>query len=56
MCLWQATSQLLPKIDLEAKYGKLSNEERVFNDSDNYSIMLKINVPLFSGFEDYNTI
>lgn len=52
----QAKSQFLPKLDLEARYGKLANDEKVFNDKDNYSVMLKFNVPLFSGFEDYNSV
>lgn len=43
-------SQFFPKIDLEAKYGILSNEEKVFNDKNNYSLFLKFNLPLFSGF------
>lgn len=52
----QAKSQFLPKLDLEARYGKLANDEKVFNDKDNYSVMLKFNLPLFSGFEDYNSV
>lgn len=49
-----AESNYLPKLDLEAKYGKLANEEKVFNDKTNYAIALKVKIPLFSGFEDYN--
>jgi len=52
----QAKSQLLPKLDLEARYGKLATDEKVFNDRNNYSVMLKLNIPLFSGFEDYNAV
>lgn len=52
----QAKSQFLPKLDLEARYGKLANDEKVFTDNNNYSVMLKFNVPLFSGFEDYNSV
>lgn len=52
----QVTSQLLPKLDLEARYGRLANDEKVFDDKDNYSVMLKLNIPLFSGFEDYNSM
>lgn len=52
----QARSQFLPKLDLEARFGRLANDEKVFNDKDNYSVMLKFNVPLFSGFEDYNSV
>lgn len=52
----QAKSQFLPKLDLEARYGKLANDEKVFNDNTNYSVILKFNLPLFSGFEDYNSV
>lgn len=52
----QAKSQFSPKLDLEARYGKLANDEKVFNDNSNYSVMLKFNLPLFSGFEDYNSV
>lgn len=49
-----AKSGFLPSLDLEAKYGKIANEEKVFNDSNNYSVMLKLSVPLFSGLETMN--
>lgn len=52
----QARSQFLPKLDLEVRFGRLANDEKVFNDKDNYSVMLKFKVPLFSGFEDYNSV
>lgn len=44
-------SGYLPSVDLEAKYGKIATEERVFTENNNYSFMLKISVPLFSGLE-----
>ena len=47
-------SGYLPSIDLEAKYGKIANEEKIFADNNNYSVMLKLSVPLFSGFETMN--
>lgn len=46
-----AFSGFLPKLNFEAKYGKLASEEKVFQDSDNYSLMLKVTIPIFSGFE-----
>lgn len=46
-----AKSGFLPSVDLEAKYGKIANEERVFSESSNSSIMLKFSMPLFSGLE-----
>jgi outer membrane protein len=49
-----AKSGFLPAVDLEAKYGRIANEERVFSDNNNYSVMLKVSVPLFSGFETIN--
>lgn len=52
----QSVSEFLPKLNLEARYGKLSNDEKVFNDNDNYSIMLKLNIPLFSGFADSHSV
>lgn len=50
-----ARSELLPKVDLEARYGKLAIEEEVFDDKNNYSLQLKVSVPLFSGFENLNS-
>ena len=32
----------------------MANEEKVFNNKTNYAIALKVKIPLFSGFEDYN--
>lgn len=52
----QAQSQFLPTLWLEARYGKLANDEKVFNEHDNYSVQLKLNIPLFAGFEDYNAV
>lgn len=49
-----AKSGFLPSLDVEAKYGKIANEERVFSDHDNYTVMLKLSVPLFSGLETMN--
>ena len=49
-----AKSGFLPSVDLEATYGKLANEERVFAGNDNYSVALKVSVPLFSGLETLN--
>lgn len=49
-------SLLLPKLDFEARFGKLSNEEQVFNENNNYSFRLKFNIPLFSGFENTNSL
>lgn len=51
-----ALSQFSPKLDLEAKYGKLASEETVFDKNDNYTVSLKLSIPLFSGFSDYNNL
>jgi outer membrane protein TolC len=48
-----AKSTYLPKLDLEAQYGKIANEERVFDNTNNYRFFLKLNIPLFSGFQSY---
>lgn len=45
-----------PQIDIEGRYGKLASEERVFNDNDNYSISLKVKIPLFSGLTTTNEV
>lgn len=42
-------SGFFPRIDMEGKFGRIANEERVFSDKDNYSLLLKVNIPLFSG-------
>ncbi len=49
-----AKSGFLPKINFQAKYGKLANEESVFDDNNNYSVALMLSLPLFSGFSDVN--
>ncbi len=49
----QATSQFLPRLDFEAKYGKLASEEKSYKETDNYTLALKVKIPLFSGLEDY---
>lgn len=49
-----AKAGFLPSVGLEATYGKLANEERVFSGNDNYSVGLKVSVPLFSGLDTLN--
>ncbi len=44
-----AQGQFLPEVNFEATYGKLANEERVFEENNNYSFFLKFKLPLFSG-------
>lgn len=51
-----AVSQFLPKLDFEAKYGKLASEETVYEENNNYTVALKLSIPLFSGFTDYNSV
>lgn len=51
-----ARSGFLPKIDLQAKYGKIANEEKVFSENNNYSVGLTVNIPLFSGFSSANEL
>lgn len=49
-----AKSDFLPSVDFQATYGKLANEERVFDRNDNYAVALKVSIPIFSGFETLN--
>lgn len=44
-------SDYLPRVDLEGKYGKLANEERVYQQRDNYAVALKFSIPIFSGLD-----
>ncbi|MBN8537590.1 MAG: TolC family protein [Deltaproteobacteria bacterium] len=52
--LRMAQSAYFPKIDLEAKYGKLYNEEKAYSQNNNYLLVLKFSIPLFSGLETQN--
>lgn len=49
------SAELLPRLDIEAKFGKLSNEEKIYQDNDNYSVMLKATIPIFSGLSSTNS-
>lgn len=56
--VWEQKSNFagyLPSLDLEAQYGRLANEETVFSGNNNYSVMLKISIPLFSGLETWSS-
>ena len=44
-------SNYLPQLNLEGKYGRLATEERVLSGDNNYQLMLKLSVPLFSGLD-----
>lgn len=50
-----ARGAFLPSLDLEASYGKLADEEKVYEEPDNYSVFLRLKIPLFSGFRNYNS-
>lgn len=49
-----ARSYFLPSVDLEASYGRLADEEKVYEENNNYSVFLRVKIPLFSGFQNYN--
>lgn len=49
-----AKAGFLPSVDIEATYGKLASEERVYDGNTNYTVALKVSVPLFSGLETLN--
>lgn len=51
-----ARSRLLPKLDLNGRYGKVENEGRVVAGSDNYEVFLTLNIPLFSGFSSVSEV
>lgn len=51
-----ARAGFLPEVNLEAIYGKIPNEERVFEDRDNYSVFLKVKLPVFSGMITANEL
>jgi outer membrane protein len=52
--LKQLNGQAFPQMDLEAKYGKFLTEDAVFYENNNYSVFLKLSIPIFSGFEYVN--
>ena len=49
-----ARAGFLPSLNLEAKYGRLANEEKVFRKDNSYSFYLTFKLPLFSGLSTYN--
>lgn len=51
-----ARSGFFPKLDIEGRFGKIANEERVFSEKDNYSVFLKLKIPLFSGLSTTNEV
>ena len=51
-----ARSGFLPRLNFESRYGKIANEERVFSGKNNYSIFLRLNIPLFSGLSTKNDV
>lgn len=48
-------ADFLPRLDVEAQYGRLASDEMVFPGNSNYSVMLKVSLPLFSGLETLNS-
>lgn len=44
-----AKAGFLPEVDVEGRFGKIASDERVFSERDNYSVFLKVKVPIFSG-------
>lgn len=51
-----ARASFMPKVDLDARYGRLANEDRVFTENNNYSVEMRLTVPLFSGFSSVNEV
>lgn len=46
-------SSFRPQINIEGLYGRLGNEEEVYQDKNNFALLLKVSVPLFSGLETF---
>ena len=51
-----AKSSFLPRVDLEGRYGKLADDTRLYNDQNNYAVMMRVNVPIFSGLSTVNQV
>lgn len=47
-------ARYLPSLDLETRYGKFAVDERVLPQANNYSVFLRLSVPIFSGLETIN--
>ncbi len=43
----------LPRIDAQVNYGALDRRERVLDQTPTWDAMVKISIPLFSGFDSY---
>lgn len=52
--LRKAQSAYFPSVELEAKYGKLYNEEKIYSQNNNYLLVLKFSIPLLSVMETQN--
>lgn len=52
----QTESLSYPKLNFEGLYGKLATDDHVFKRWNNYSLNLKLHIPLFSGFEISNAL
>ncbi len=42
-----------PQINVEGLYGRIGNEEEIYQGKNNLALLLKVSVPLFSGFEAF---
>lgn len=51
-----ARSEFLPQLDLEARYGKIAAEDRLYAERDNFSVFLKMKLNLFSGLSSVNGV
>ena len=49
-------ADFMPQVDFEGRYGKLPTEDRISTENDNYSLFLKVKVPLFSGLSTIRQI
>jgi outer membrane protein len=49
-----ARSRFLPSVNLEARYGRLADKDKVYSGGDNYTLFLSFSLPLFSGLSTYH--
>lgn len=49
-----SVAEFLPKINFEGQYGRLAGEGSLSSDNKDYQMLLKVSIPLFSGFQTWH--
>ncbi len=44
--------QFLPQIDFEGRYGKLADDDEIYERNNNHVLMLKASIPIFTGLKN----